>query len=228
MDPESVNGLNLYCYCLNDPVNYVDPDGHFPVLAAILCGLAIVGMGLTIGGVASDNNPMTAIGLTMVAIPAMISGVGALFSGATYLSIIGGVTAGTGLFTGLFASAEYLEAFIGKNWIINTTGMSEEWYNGLMLATATIATAGTIASSVLTSIGNVSKPDQMINSISKNPNRWKLVKEVKEAATGRKYRGGTSYYRNYINKWTGAKSGSHIIIRNGKILHKLHYHMWIV
>ena len=73
VNPFIAYGLNLYLYCNNDPVNYYDPSGHFPVLAAILCGLAIVGMGLTIGGVASDNNTMTAIGLTMVAIPALIA-----------------------------------------------------------------------------------------------------------------------------------------------------------
>ena len=28
LDPESVNGLNLYCYCNNDPVNCVDPSGR--------------------------------------------------------------------------------------------------------------------------------------------------------------------------------------------------------
>ena len=185
-------------------------------------------MGLTIGGVASDNNVMTGIGLTMVTFPALISGVGALFSGATYLSIVGGVTAGAGLFTGVFATAEYQEAFTGNNWIADITGMNEEWYNGLMIAISAIATAGTIATGVLTSIGNAATPNQMIDSISKHPNRWKQVKEIKEAATGRKYRGATSYYRNYINKWTGSKSGSHIIIRDGKILHKLHYHSWMV
>lgn len=31
-------------------------------------------MGLTIGGVSSDNNLMTAIGLTMVAVPAFLLG----------------------------------------------------------------------------------------------------------------------------------------------------------
>ena len=36
--PESVNGLNLYCYCLNNPIYYCDPSGHFPwlILAAVM------------------------------------------------------------------------------------------------------------------------------------------------------------------------------------------------
>ena len=31
LDPESVNGLNLYCYCLNNPISYSDPSGHFVI-----------------------------------------------------------------------------------------------------------------------------------------------------------------------------------------------------
>ena len=35
LDPSSVNGLNLYCYCYNDPINYYDPSGHFVITATI-------------------------------------------------------------------------------------------------------------------------------------------------------------------------------------------------
>ena len=43
LDPESVNGLNLYAYCNNDPVNYCDPSGNSVILtmALILMGVGV-------------------------------------------------------------------------------------------------------------------------------------------------------------------------------------------
>ena len=204
---------------------FVDPTGE-PVLAIILGITAVIGLLTTVGGVIADNNVVTAVGLTMVAVPSLISGVGALFSGATYLGVVGGATIGAGLFTGAFATAEYQEAFTGNNWIKDTTGMSEEWYNGLMLATAAIATAGTIATGVLTSVGNAATPNQMMNSFNKHPNRWKTAKELVEPGRGGN-KGGISTYSNHINKWTGSKLGVHKIIKGGRFIHGPHFHPWI-
>ena len=46
LDPDSVNGLNLYCYCNNDPVNYVDPSGHLGIGLTLLIA---TGVGLAFG-----------------------------------------------------------------------------------------------------------------------------------------------------------------------------------
>ena len=188
-------------------MNYCDPSGH-SVIAIVLSVLAVAGLVTTGIGVATDNNTLTAIGLTMVAVPAIISGIGAIATGATYLGIIGGVTCVAGMGSTVFAATEYIEAFTGNNWMINA-GMSEEWYNRLLLTTATIATIGTISCNVLSSIGKMSTPKQMTNSFTNHPNRWKVLKEQISDATGRKYRGGTSIYSNNINRWTGARASFH-------------------
>ena len=42
IDTEQANCLDLYAYCANDPVNYVDPTGEFPALLAfVLIGAAV-------------------------------------------------------------------------------------------------------------------------------------------------------------------------------------------
>lgn len=44
LDPETIGGVNLYAYCLNNPVMYVDPSGHLPKWTAwLISGTALVG-----------------------------------------------------------------------------------------------------------------------------------------------------------------------------------------
>ena len=46
IDPETPNGLNLYAYCYNDPVNYADPSGHEALpnwLKWVIGGVAFAG-----------------------------------------------------------------------------------------------------------------------------------------------------------------------------------------
>lgn len=131
-------------------MNFVDHSGH-SATAIILSVIAVAGLFATIAGVKTDNNTLTAIGLTAVAIPAMISG-GMAFGLLTPVGmIVGGGTFLAGAGSGLFASAEYQEAFTGNNWMIDA-GMSERGYKTLMITTAIFATGGTIASGVTSSL----------------------------------------------------------------------------
>ena len=47
LDPTSINGLNLYAYSNNDPVNYCGPSGHFAISALIIG--AIIGAAIGFG-----------------------------------------------------------------------------------------------------------------------------------------------------------------------------------
>ena len=45
--PETVNGLNLYCYCGNDPINYKDPSGRLAITTIAIITGAIIGFGIS-------------------------------------------------------------------------------------------------------------------------------------------------------------------------------------
>ena len=49
LDIESVNGLNLYCYCGNNPIMYYDPTGYSAIVIGLIVGAivgAIIGFGI--------------------------------------------------------------------------------------------------------------------------------------------------------------------------------------
>ena len=53
LDPSSVNGLNLYAYCGNNPVMYSDSTGNFPVLAFL--AIAAILLFTPVGGVVTQT-----------------------------------------------------------------------------------------------------------------------------------------------------------------------------
>ena len=64
MDPQSINGLNLYAYCNNDPINKFDPSGHFGI-ASFLIWLGIsAAIGAVVGGVSYIASELISYAIT--------------------------------------------------------------------------------------------------------------------------------------------------------------------
>ena len=80
LNPGNANGLNLYAYCYNDPVNYADPSGHL-ITAAVWIGLGIGAvLGGIYGGVSAMANGQNA--WAGIAIGAVVGGLTGLFTEA--------------------------------------------------------------------------------------------------------------------------------------------------
>ena len=83
LDPEGISGLNLYCYCMNDPVNYSDGSGHMPewlsTTLKIVGGVAIIA-GCVVGSIFTGG--ALSVVLVGAAIGATAGGIGAGISTA--------------------------------------------------------------------------------------------------------------------------------------------------
>ena len=87
LSPNSINGLNLYCYCNNNPISYSDPSGNLPQWAMWLIGVVVIA-GLAIATVATGGAAGVILGAAFYG--AVTSAVG----GALVGGIIGGITGG--------------------------------------------------------------------------------------------------------------------------------------
>ena len=146
LDPSSINGLNLYCYCLNNPIMYVDPTGHFAI-STLLIGLAVtslVSWGLSeifgaqiVGGASS-----------------MVNGYGAITTGLGLLSfgLVGWVAGGLLIIAGagamIIGANEIVDGITGTNYIQEWTGWSDDLYNGLYIGSNIVSSVGTIAGNI--------------------------------------------------------------------------------
>ena len=104
LDPDAINGLNLYAYCLNNPVMYCDYNGYsLLAIGIILATTALIGG--TVGGVVAYNNGFRgwdlvksialgatiglAVGGAIVATAAVMVGASAFLAGATAATVFG-------------------------------------------------------------------------------------------------------------------------------------------
>ena len=119
LDLESFNGLNLYCYCYNNSINYVDPDGHLALWALALIGVTVCGL---INGVANTmtmSDDETAIGAFtggfiegVTTSLALAIGLSVCATGGALAIIGGGAIAISGGFIGGNMEMQHLNRFL--------------------------------------------------------------------------------------------------------------------
>lgn len=139
LDPSSINGLNLYCYCMNNPIMYADPSGHLPEWAAwLISGAAIVGgivltvatagIGSVIGGaligagagslingyVTEANGGDFTAGYIGGAISGALCGLGAGFGGAAFVAASEAVNFACIGYMALGVTASFAGGFAGN------------------------------------------------------------------------------------------------------------------
>ena len=116
-----INGLNLYAYCLNNPVNETDESGYliFSLLLAFIIGGTIAAGANVLSQVVFENKSLSEVQWGKVGISFLSAGFSSLIPGAGFLSIVGQSLVSSLIDSGL-NSLFYNENFSIKNIVVNT------------------------------------------------------------------------------------------------------------
>lgn len=146
LDSESLNGLNLYAYCGNNPVMMVDPTGCFAI-STFLIGLAVSALVGWAAGEILGHQLVGGAGSIINGGTAIATGI-SLFAFGPVGWIIGGIAIAAGAASIAFGTAEIQQHFTGNNWIKDVTVWSDGLYNGLYIGSNILASAATIGGNV--------------------------------------------------------------------------------
>ena len=169
LDPENVNGLNLYSYCNNDPVNYSDGSGHMPEWAQfVLGGLIIVGgiaLSIATGGLATPL--VTTFGGGLIAsmtAGAIVGALGGTIAGACF-------SIGSQVISSGFDNIQWLD--VGKSALSGFISglISGGIFSGIKYAVNTNQIANSLAGVKLaqTRLDNAFLPLKNVENLSKLP-----------------------------------------------------------
>ena len=119
LDIENINGLNLYCYCYNNPIMYIDPDGHSPkwIDCLLIAGIAAAAIALTIVACGSASAAIAPLAFAYFGIAAN-----------TTLAITTAATVVTSVGIAAFAAADIQSVIIdgGSNYLSFLGGTYDE------------------------------------------------------------------------------------------------------
>ena len=176
LDSSIINGLNLYCYCNNNPVMYSDPDGMFALsvfLISIAIGAAFSLAGefasdlLDGNGIDHDFKYYLAAGVSG-AIGGMAGGLGLNFLGSALFSAVGDVT--SGIIT--------KEIDTGKE--VLKTATKSILFSALSFSISS-AVSGFVSNQQLKKLSSISKDNSKVNKVIKmlSEKRYKEFSNLK-------------------------------------------------